>query len=454
MKADTKKQNEAALAWLADQKVLIADSNASSRAGVAKILSQYGVKGTNLQMADSYALAVEQIQAHKPGVLITDFDLGKGAGLNLLQEQRLSNPAAKDSLFVIVTGNTSQSAVAQAAEEDVDTFILKPYTIEIFRNCLIQAIIGKITPNEYLKTIQAGKDLLMTGKPDEAVKLFEKAKTLNSKPALACFYAGQAELMKKLLDKAEGDYKQGLSYNKIHYKCMVGLFDALMDRKSYTEAYEVMKKMSLYFPANPKRLTTIIRLAVMTNKVEDMEKYHLIFTSLDSRSPELVKYICAGLVVCGKYYLKTGSQSRGLDLFQKAAVSSAGGPKFLREIIFALCAHKCYKEADAYLKRFQPDARTSGDYFASDLIVVSKLLAADETVNRGRAMLKAGAADPSIHEILIEASIKANQIKAAEELGAEAKRKWPKLAAQFDQALKTERPEPPKDAAKPSAEAA
>jgi hypothetical protein len=53
----------------------------------------------------------------------------------------------------MVTGNSSQSAVSpEAAEEDVDTFILKPYTIEIFSSvCFLKAAMAKLYPSDYMK---------------------------------------------------------------------------------------------------------------------------------------------------------------------------------------------------------------------------------------------------------------------------------------------------------------
>ncbi len=429
-------KDETALAWLASQKVMVADSNGASRAGVAKIFSQLGVKSANLLLAECYSTALELIKSHKPEVIVTDFDFGKASGLTLLQEQRGSNPeAARKSLFVIVTGNASQSAVAEAAEEDVDTFILKPYTIDTFRNCLIRAINSKIAVNPYFDAIDAGKALLLAGKPEEALPHFEKAKTLDPKPSLACFYAGQAQMTKKLLEGAEGDFKKGLTFNKIHYKCMVGLFDSLMERKCYAEAYDVIQQLSLYFPANPKRLVTIIRLAIMNNKVNDMEKYHQIFTNLENRSPELIKTICAGLVVCGKQHLKAGAIPQAMELFQKAAISSSGSPKFLREIIFALAANKNFAEAETFLKRFPADTRNSADFLASDLLLVNDTLPPEETVNRGRAAIRIGAVDPWIHETVIKAAVRANLKRYAEELSLEAKKIWPAMAAKVDDIL-------------------
>ena len=411
--------------YLSSRKVLIADPNRSSRTGIARTLSEMGARTSNITMCDNFDEALEAVKTIKPEIIVADYDFGKAGGLTLIQEQRLHQMGNKLSLAMIITGNTSQSAVAQAAEEDVDTFILKPYTVEGLKKGIMNAAIMKLFPSNYLKTIASGKELLHSGKPAEALAIFIEAKKLDTKPTLACFYAGQAELMKKAMEEAGGNYKDGLTYNKIHYKCLVGLFDMLMERKAYQEAYDCMKKVAQYFPANPNRLASVIRLAVMTKSVEDMERYYQIFIGLDTRSPELTKYICAGLIVCGKYYIKTKNNSRALDLFRKAAVSGAGNVKFLREIISTLIEYKMTKDASEFLGRFPADLRKGTDFLTCQYMIASAESPPSLVVESGRNLLKADVHEPMIYECLIKASLKVKLTDYAETLLLESKKRWP-----------------------------
>jgi CheY-like chemotaxis protein len=434
------------VAWLERQKILVADANKSSRSGIGKLMSEMGGRGSNITLVGGYADALEQIKALQPGFIVTDFDFGKGQGLNLRQEQRLANPEARETLFVVVTGNTSQSAVAQAAEEDVDSYILKPYTMDIFRQCVLKAVMAKISPSPYVQAIDAGKELLHAGKAEESIAKFKAAQALDPKPSLACFYIGQAELMKKVLEGAEGAFKQGLSYNNMHFKCMVGLFDSLMERKCHADAYEVIKKISTCFPANPKRLTTIIRLALINRKVEDMEAYHQIFMDLEVRSPEMINYISAGLIVSGRYYLKHGDAPRALELFKKAAVSSVNAGKFLREIVVSLAEEGLIAEAGTFLKRFTSAGRGESDFLVADFSLAFHEMPPADTVQRGRAMLKQGVSDPGVHELLIRAAVRAESAAQVEEFLGDAKKKWPDQAARFEAATVPD----PKKAAPPA----
>jgi DNA-binding NarL/FixJ family response regulator len=430
--------------YIRDRKIVIVDQNTTSRVGLARQIAALGAVGSNIRTAGSYEEGVKEIEDCKPHIVICDYDLGNRSGLELIQSLKKQTPDYNSSLFIMVTGNTSQSAVAQAAEEDVDTYILKPYTINIFRQNVLKAAMAKIYPSEYANKIEQGKKLLFDLKPTEAKVLFIEAKKLNPKPALACFYEGQADLMIKALVEAEGAFNQGLNYNKIHYKCLTGLFDLFMEKKNIVDAYEVVKRISRYFPANPQRLAQVLRLAIMTRSYDDVERYYQSFINLDARNEELVKYICAALVVCGKHYLSTNTTSRGLELFRKASVTGVGKVKILREIILALAEYDMHKEARDYLVRFPAEIQSGVDFQAMKYLVNSDSQSPSITISMGRELISKGVMDPVIYQVLIKKSIEQNYFDPADVLIQEALNKWPdqknvfeKLKKQLQESKKT-----------------
>ena len=422
--------------YLSDKRILIADPSSVSRSALAKILTTMGAKIGHISLAMNFRTAEEEIKKNAPKVLICDYDLGKNCGLDLLQKQRLQNSDAKDSLFILVTGNTSQTAVARAAEEDVDTYIIKPFTPETLRNSILKAALAKLQPSEYLKTIERGKLELSQAKVDDAIKTFEFAKSLDPAPALACSYLGQAHLMKKVMNSAEGSYQRGLEFNKIHYKCLVGLYETLMAGNRPRDAYEVIKKISHYFPANPQRLTAVLRLAIVTQSYEDVERYYRIFTGLDNRNEEIIKYICAALVVCGKYYLGQKHGTRAMELFQKAATAASSRTHILREIILGLLESNYVQQAEDFLKKFPPETQNSVDYHAMNYLLTNRVLLPSLIIERGRELLGKGIYDPMIYKILIQRSIEMGLTPSAEDLIRDGIARWPDQKELFDKELK------------------
>lgn len=436
--------NAAALAkifehYIKDKKVLIADSSATARAAMARVLNEMGVKSTQILLASDFASADQAIETAKPAFIITDYDFGKRCGLELLQRQRTAKPFLKESIFVLVTGNSSQSAVARAAEEDVDTFILKPFTGEVFKASILKAVMLKIDPPEYLKVIERGKSELGAGKLDEALKTFEYSKSLDAAPALSCYYVGQTNEVKSAPDPARGSFEKGLSYNKIHYKCLVGLFENHMSKKLHTEAYEVIKRISQYFPANPQRMTTVLRLAIMTKSYEDVERYYRIFSNIDERNEEMIRYVCAALVVCGKYYLHQNFNSRALELFQKAAITASGRTKILREIISALLEFNLTTQAEEYLKRFPPDSQSQVDYLSMQYLVADRTNPRSIVIDKGRELIGKNMHDPAIYKVLIRRSAEAGLEHAVGDLVQAAAQKFPDQKEAFESLAKAKK---------------
>ena len=145
----------------------------------------------------------------------------------------------------MVTANSTESAVAEAAEEDVDSYILKPFTTEKLKIYVLRAAERKFRPDPYRKTIQDGKALLKSGDPGRAADLFTRAAGLHQKPALAHYYHGQAKVKQIQYDPAEKSYRTGLTFNQLHYRCLTGLFDLLDMIGKHQAAYEIVDRKSV-----------------------------------------------------------------------------------------------------------------------------------------------------------------------------------------------------------------
>ncbi len=423
--------------FMEGRKILIADGSSSSRSGLFIILRDLGIKPAQLVLVNNYTQAEDYIVKEKPHIVISEYDLGKKCGVELFLSQRQQRPKeTKECLFIIVTGNTSQSAVARSAEEDIDAYILKPFTPQMVRKALLKAAVMKLKPPDYLVKIDEGKALMESGNLDEAEKKFNEALPMDAAPALAQYYLGQVSTLRKILDGAKGKYAKGLEYNKIHYKCMLGLYETLMSMNKPAEAYEVVKKISQYFPANPKRLSEVLRLAIVNGKYEDIEKYYSIFINIEDRHDTLIKYICAALVVCGKYYLSTNvGRSRALELFQKAAATGTGRANIIREIISILIEFNLHKEAKKFIDRYPLDQQKTPDYLVLKFLILNGEGNPSATIAQGRELLAQGLTDERLFKVMITRSLESKLDTAAETLYYNAIKEHPAKQAEFEKLL-------------------
>jgi CheY-like chemotaxis protein len=413
--------------YLEQGDIMIVDKSSASRRRLVKTLVDMGAKRAQVHSVAHYSEAIEVINSKKPKMILSDFEVNGGSGFDLFKEYRLKYPDDKKSVLILVTSNISQSAVAKAAEEDVDTFIIKPYTVQSLGKSLVNTVIGKLHPSEYVQTIEKGKEALFAGKYEEALELFETAKALSKKPSLAMFYHGQTKYMMKAVSEAEGDYKKGLEINSIHFKCQVGLYELFMKDKKFSEAYAVVKNIAKYFPANPDRLKEVIRLAMVTENYDDMELYYEIFTQLDERPEDVINYICSGLFINGKFNILKGEIDKARDIFEKVGVSCSGTSKFLTAMIKLLAEYEIFDDAQKLVSRYSSDPEDKSAYMIGNYIAYSDSSNNTDMISKGLELWNSDYKDPEAAAILIKSLRKDGSTKKADEYLEEAQHLWPNI---------------------------
>ena len=355
---------------ISNMTVVVVDTVAGSRSRILKALLELGAKKSSIGIAGNYEHGIAEIKRLKPKLIISDYTLdNKRPGLDLLNIQRSIYPEHRDCIFLLLTANNSQSAIAQAAEEDVDDFILKPYTHESLMTSIVEASLRKIHPSDYMKKIEAGKAALVNGDLKKAMENFDLAKALNPKPSLALFYRGQVEVVQKSLDQAGDDFKKGLGHSKIHHKCMIGLHESLLKQNRIDDAYAVLKRLTQYYPANSTRLQAVLRMAVKTLNFDDVYDYHPVYKALGDQSDIMIRHLCSALVVAAKYHLMKKNKARALQHFNKVVESCQGRASYLRFSVEVLTEFKMYPEAERVLAQFPATARYGQDYQTLEVLV-------------------------------------------------------------------------------------
>lgn len=384
--------------------VLIVDKNPSSRSRLLKIMYDMGCNRAKIHTAGSLIEAEDLVKSKPVGIVLSDYFIGGGSGFDLFKMIRAQGAHNKHLTLILVTSNISQTAVAKAAEEDVDSFIIKPYTIQSIQENLISTIAAKVKPSNYILKTEEGKDLIERKMYNEAIMVLEEALKLHPKPALALAYIGQAQYLQQKIESAEGSYTSGLKLNNIHYKCLVGLYSMFMERQMWSEAYQVVKKIAKFFPANPDRLAEIIRLAVRTENYEDMQMFYEIFTGLDERNEVMTKYIGAGMYVSGKHLLLNQRPEDALKFYEQIVVSCSEFPKFIRGVITSLVEYDYVEQAEKYLTRFRNDEHETEHYLVSDFMVQSHKpgVTSSAIAKLGLEVFNKNVRDPQCLKIMIE----------------------------------------------------
>jgi two-component system chemotaxis response regulator CheY len=108
-------------------KILIVDDFATMRRILKNILKQLGFK--NLVEADDGTTAWEVLEGQKIDLIISDWNMPKMTGLDLLKKVRASDDY-KRIPFLMVTAEAQKQNVIEAVQAGVSNYVVKPFTAE------------------------------------------------------------------------------------------------------------------------------------------------------------------------------------------------------------------------------------------------------------------------------------------------------------------------------------
>jgi len=422
-------------AFLSTRSALICDESNTSRSSIKKILAKLGCPVSKIDGVQKLSEAMTIIESSAPAVVVADYNLGKDCGLTVFESLSQKYPDSQDRFFVLSTGSASESAVAEAADEDVDCFILKPFTAKSLEDSLIDALKKKVKPSKYRVAIEKGKKELNSENSDGAKTTFEEAKALDKKPALACYYVGKAtETLddENGIQAAIGAYQEGLAHNPIHYRSLTGLFDAQTKLDQKADSYQTVKSLASNFPISPKRLADVFELAVRTKNFADVDQFFHLYTKLENRPEDLTKRVIAGMIVCGSYLLRNGEEERGLEAITKAINSSGKKATVIREAARALARSDKADKAEETLMLMDPADRETDEVKALDFYIRTRQLDTAQWVDHGRKLIREGLKDYDLFRLTLQGLKELGNDDKVKELLAEAKAAMPEHADEFD----------------------
>lgn len=387
--------------FLKDGYCLIVEPSQAFSASIQGCLHELGIGKGKVTISRKFDDALKIIQEQKPKLLVTEYQLEPGFGISLIEHhEKIYDEMSRIS--IMVTRNSSDSVVAEAAEEQVDAFLLKPFSPDMFRQKLAAVLERKLNPSSYSQKIKEGKDLSAMKKFTEAIQVFAAAKVLNEKPTLACFYAGEAYRLQGDYVHALAEFREGRKYQPLHYKCLVAEFDGLLHMKSYKEAFELVGPIKDNYPLTPRRLSQIFIATIFTLRFENIGDYYELFTKLDQRSPELIKVASMALFTSGRFYLEKLQTEKALDLFDKGVLTTGRDLTFLSKIIDELVKAKAYKEAEVFLAKCPPADVGTPEYNRLSFKLDKFTLKKDQLMEKGRKLVMAGEGNPEIFYMLVQ----------------------------------------------------
>lgn len=190
---------------------LVVDDRYNMRHLVCSYLRSFGFENT--EEATNGVKALERLQKGGVDFIICDWMMPYLSGLDLLRKVR-TDPTLQDIPFLMITGEVNEDAVAEAVEEVVDDYLIKPFTAERLRDKVATILNGRMQPSLIDKALAGADELMEAGRPDAAASVLRKALEAYPGSPRALHALGRAVEAGGDLESALSCYQQALDLSE------------------------------------------------------------------------------------------------------------------------------------------------------------------------------------------------------------------------------------------------
>ena len=122
-------------------RVLVVDDQLSMRALVRSYLRKMGFE--SIDEAGSGADALKELSLRPYNLVISDFNMDNGSGLDLLKSMR-AHPILKRVPVIMVTAIADKETVTAVVQAGVNGYVVKPVALEALKQRVVH-IVGQLT---------------------------------------------------------------------------------------------------------------------------------------------------------------------------------------------------------------------------------------------------------------------------------------------------------------------
>lgn len=309
--------------------------------------------------------------------IISDFNMPKMNGTELLNMMR-SSKKLRDIPFLMITADANQSIVAEAAEQDVDAYLTKPFVTATLEQKIKELIHYTLNPSkltlllnkaaawrekgEVNKAIEcarmaaelnkrSSRPLRELGrlylKKDDiplATKCFEKAISLNRLDVPSYHYLGQINLKIGNTEKAITHFTKALELSPRHADRAFKVATLLMTKNKPAEAAKIIKVMLKNNPNNIDLHEDVADSCYDSGMYELAAKYYQYVLSANPDREYLLKKL-------GSAHLKNADPHSAIEILERTITKTPEDIDVLLDLAQAYLDSKLRMRADKWASK-------------------------------------------------------------------------------------------------------
>jgi len=159
--------------------------------------------------------------------VISDWNMPKMNGTELLNMMRTSKKL-RDIPFLMITAETNQSIVAEAAEQDVDAYLTKPFVTATLEQKIKELLHYVTNPSQLTQLLKKSAAWREKGQVNKAIECARMAAELNKRSSRPLRELGRLFLKKNDVPLARRSFEKAISLNRLdipshHYLGQIAL---------------------------------------------------------------------------------------------------------------------------------------------------------------------------------------------------------------------------------------
>jgi tetratricopeptide (TPR) repeat protein len=337
-----------------DLKILVVDDMIGMRRTIRNMLRQLGY--IRIIEADDGVSAWNKLSLDRVDVAIVDWNMPNMNGIALLKKAR-QDDRLSDIPFIMVTAEVAEETIAEAAETEVDAYIIKPFIAKTLEEKIEQVLERKANPSPLDTHLRLAVVFAQAGQYNRATSELKTA--LVMQPSSPRVYTAFGDLYRQrgMLDDAEKAYKKALLIEPKFMKAHDMLAAVLLKKGDAQKVIAALKDAVAVSPKSAARQVMLGKALMESGMTVEARK---AFKYAVNAEPENT----AAQLEIGEIFFEKGMDQEAVELFAAISQTSPGDVHVYNRLGIVYRKQGKFREAIAeYTKALQIDPEDEHLYY-------------------------------------------------------------------------------------------
>lgn len=370
-----------------DLKFLVVDDMIGMRRTIRNMLRQLGY--VRIVEADDGVSAWNKLSIDRADVAIVDWNMPNMNGITLLKKTRQDDRLA-DIPFIMVTAEVAEETIAEAAETEVDAYIIKPFVAKTLEEKIEQVLERKKNPSPLETHLRRASVFAHAGQYNRATSELKTALVVQPGSPRVFTAFGDLYCQRGMLDDAEKAYKKALLIEPKFMKAHDSLAAVLLKKGDEKRVIAALKEAVAVSPKSAARQVMLGKVLLESGMTGEARK---AFKCAVSAEPQNT----AARMEIGEILLEKDMDQEAVELFASVSQINPEDVHVYNRLGIAYRKQGKFPEAIVeYKKALQIDPQDENLYYNLGRVY----LEADMIADAKAQFLKALELNPGFPEVL------------------------------------------------------